>query len=226
MNFKNKNYQSIYESPRLEMGMIAGFDYLNDPKHMLFTLSRYKFISKMLTGKNEVLEIGCGDGFYSPIIASVVGHLDAIDIDTTFIDNAKNKNPYKEKINFLNANILNEKPVKEYSAVFAVDLFEKIDPKNADQFMSYINRSLADSGVCILGIPSLESQKYASKLSKDGHINCLSGDSFKEFLLGYYQNVFMFSMNDEVVHTGYFPMAHYLIAVCVTKINGACNERI
>lgn len=24
---------------------------------------------------------------------------------------------------------------------------------------------------------------------------------------------FLFSMNDEVVHTGYYPMAHYLIAV-------------
>ncbi len=26
--------------------------------------------------------------------------------------------------------------------------------------------------------------------------------------------VFMFSMNDEVVHTGYYKMAHYILAVC------------
>jgi hypothetical protein len=24
----------------------------------------------------------------------------------------------------------------------------------------------------------------------------------------------VFSMNDEVVHTGFYPMAHYLLAVC------------
>jgi hypothetical protein len=28
-----------------------------------------------------------------------------------------------------------------------------------------------------------------------------------------FHNVFMFSMNDEVVHTGYHKMAHYLFAV-------------
>jgi hypothetical protein len=30
--------------------------------------------------------------------------------------------------------------------------------------------------------------------------------------------VFVFSMNDEVVHTGFYPMAHYLLAV-------ACHRR-
>jgi hypothetical protein len=33
----------------------------------------------------------------------------------------------------------------------------------------------------------------------------------------YFHNVFVFSMNDEVVHTGYYPMAHYLFAVCAGK---------
>jgi hypothetical protein len=31
----------------------------------------------------------------------------------------------------------------------------------------------------------------------------------------YFQNVFVFSMNDEVVHTGFSPMAHYLFAMGV-----------
>jgi hypothetical protein len=29
----------------------------------------------------------------------------------------------------------------------------------------------------------------------------------------FFHNVFVFSMNDEVVHTGYSPMAHYLLAL-------------
>ena len=29
--------------------------------------------------------------------------------------------------------------------------------------------------------------------------------------------VFMFSMNDEVVHTGYHKMAHYLFGLCTGK---------
>ncbi len=33
----------------------------------------------------------------------------------------------------------------------------------------------------------------------------------------YFHNVFMFSMNDEVVHTGYHRMAHYVIALCAGR---------
>jgi hypothetical protein len=31
----------------------------------------------------------------------------------------------------------------------------------------------------------------------------------------HFRTVFIFSMNDEVVHTGFSPMAHYLLAVAV-----------
>ena len=36
-------------------------------------------------------------------------------------------------------------------------------------------------------------------------------------MLKYFENVFLFSMNDEVVHTGFSPMAHYLFVICCQK---------
>ncbi|TAK78052.1 MAG: methyltransferase type 12, partial [Gammaproteobacteria bacterium] len=60
----------------------------------------------------------------------------------------------------------------------------------------------------------LESQAYASSQSRIGHINCKSGSSFKQFFEQHFRYVFVFSMNDEVVHTGFYPMAHYLFALC------------
>jgi hypothetical protein len=39
----------------------------------------------------------------------------------------------------------------------------------------------------------------------------------KKTMQQFFHNVFMFSMNDEVVHTGYHPMAHYLLAVCAHR---------
>jgi hypothetical protein len=33
-------------------------------------------------------------------------------------------------------------------------------------------------------------------------------------MLGYFRNVFLFGMNDEVLHTGYYDMCHYLWALC------------
>jgi hypothetical protein len=41
----------------------------------------------------------------------------------------------------------------------------------------------------------------------------------------FFHHVFIFSMNDEVVHTGFYPMAHYLLALGCGKIrpNGSRN---
>ena len=66
-------------------------------------------------------------------------------------------------------------------------------------------------------MPSLESQKYASPQSKEGHINCKNGEDLKLLLEEYFNNVFLFSMNDEVLHTGYSKMAHYIIVLCTYK---------
>ena len=63
--------------------------------------------------------------------------------------------------------------------------------------------------------PNVTSDAYASEASKKGHINLKSHDQLREDMQKYFKNVFMFSMNDEIVHTGFGPMAHYLFAVGV-----------
>jgi hypothetical protein len=76
---------------------------------------------------------------------------------------------------------------------------------------------LTPHGVCLLGSPSLQSQAYASPPSKAGHVNCKTAPEFKRLMQKFFHNVFIFSMNDEVVHTGYYAMAHYLWAMGVGK---------
>jgi hypothetical protein len=71
--------------------------------------------------------------------------------------------------------------------------------------------------VLILGSPSLQSQVHASAPSKAGHVNCKEAGAWKKLLADYFHNVFVFSMNDEVVHTGFHPMAQYLLALCCGK---------
>jgi hypothetical protein len=92
-------------------------------------------------------------------------------------------------------------------------------PREAEQrFVGNIVKSLTPHGVLIIGSPSIQSQAYASPLSKAGHVNCKDGQGLRDLMLQFFHNVFVFSMNDEVVHTGYFPMAHYLLALgCSVK---------
>src|SRR3954453_19433544 len=107
---------------------------------------------------------------------------------------------------------------EQVDAGYALDVLGQIPAEDGDRFIANSIASLTPTGVAIFGMPSLESQSYASPQSKAGHVNCKSGEAFKKTLERYFNTVFMFSMNDEVVHTGFYPMAHYLLGI-------ACHRR-
>lgn len=201
-----------------KMGYMSSFVYRHDPKRLLFLLSRYKFVAKMFSGFDSVLEIGCGDGFGSVVVKKEVKRLVCSDFDELFINQARNLH---KDIEFLVLDFTKEYLEGNFDGIYLLDVLEHIDKKDEDTFLKNILRSINQkSGCAIIGMPSLESQVYASKESKEGHVNCKSGDELKEFLKGYFENVFIFSMNDEVVHTGFYKMAHYLFALCTTPKKG------
>ena len=196
------------------LGVMSSDYWRRDPKRLLFTLARYKFVSKMLDGKESVAEIGCGDGFAARIVRQTVKKLLITDYDPYFINRFKEISTDNWPITAREHNIL-ESPMKEkFDAIYSLDVFEHITKKEEDLFIKNIIKSLRDKGVVVLGMPSLESQEHASEGSKLGHVNCRTGKEFKKFMEKYFDNVLLFSMNDEVVHTGFEKMAHYLFVVC------------
>ena len=94
---------------------------------------------------------------------------------------------------------------------------EHIPAEREHEYIENILHSLTDDGTLIVGMPSLESQDYASPASKAGHINCKSGPDLKMIFEQYFHSTLLFSMNDEVVHTGFHAMAHYLFVICSGK---------
>jgi len=198
-------------------GLMSGQGWFDDPKRLVFTLARYKFVAKMLSGRGRVLEIGCADAFASRIVQQEVGQLTAVDFDPTFINDVRDRMNDKWSFECFEHDLL-EGPVPGiFDGVFLLDVLEHIKPSDEHRFLSNACASLDRAGVMIIGMPSLESQPYASSISREGHVNCMSMPSFKKTMEQYFENVFMFSMNDEVVHTGFHKMAHYLIALCCTK---------
>jgi hypothetical protein len=185
------------------MGPMAGQAWRDDPKHLLFTLARYKFVAKMLKGYGAVAEIGAGDGFFSSLVEREVGDLYLYDcVGSSRV----------VQHNIMTAPVWRSVPQHRYDALYALDVFEHV--ADGRQFFRHAAMSLRPHGVAIVGTPSLESQRYASPMSRAAHINCVTGDVLRGLALEAFHHVFMFSMNDEVVHTGFLPMAHYLIALC------------
>ena len=96
-------------------------------------------------------------------------------------------------------------------------MFEHIDPIKAKYFINKISKLLSENGTLIVGAPSLASQIYASEISRLGHINCMNGEKMVEFFKEFFNVVQIFSMNDEVMHTGFLEMSHYYFVVCSSK---------
>jgi len=205
-----------------QLGLRANATWEDDPRRLVFALARYKFVSKMLSGKKRVLEVGCGDAFGTRIVQQEVGSITAIDFDRVFLKDVTDR-MQKEKwgrweMEVKYHDMLSGAVPGGFDAVYSLDVLEHIEKKDETKFMQNIVDSLSDdSGVAIIGMPSLQSQTYASEGSKQGHVNCKDGKELQNFLREFFENVFVFSMNDEVVHTGFYPLAHYLLALCVGK---------
>ena len=215
---KESQYQVLFDVVEQhgvsKLGLMINQSWNQDPKRTLFTLARYKFVAQMLAGKRRVLEVGCADAFGTRLVQQTVASLTAVDFDPVFIDDiARRSDPHWPMETFVH-DVLQGPVPGRFDAVFGLDVLEHISPEREDLFLENTLRCLDSNGTAIIGMPSLESQKYASPQSRAGHVNCKSGQELKGLLSRYFHNVFVFSMNDEVIHTGFFPMAHYLMALC------------
>ena len=212
-------YDTYLTKGPVKMGPWTSWMWRSDPKHLTFMLARYKFCSKLLSGKNQVMEVGCGDAFGLPIILQTVKSVHCIDIEPIVIDEIENtlEKELLDRCSFSNIDFTKQSYDQKVDAVYSLDVIEHIPQEKENIFLEHICKSLPDNGICIIGCPNIEASQYANPLSMEGHINLKSAETLKDLMSEYFENVFIFSMNDEVVHTGFYGMAHYLFALGVGK---------
>ncbi len=217
---KEAQYQFLIELEKQgleQLGLMSSQVWRDDPRRLLFVLARYKFVSKMFSGLKRVMEVGCADAFGTRVVRQEVAEVVATDFDPVFI--ARNQQRISEKwpITFKVHDMLAGPLAGGFDGAYAVDVLEHIPAADEDRFLGNIAASLNPQGVCLIGSPSLQSQVYASPPSKAGHVNCKDAPGMKATMSRHFHNVFIFSMNDEVVHTGFHPLAHYLWALCCNR---------
>ena len=199
------------------LGPYSSYTWRHDPMHVLFTLARYKFCAKMLAGSKDVLEIGCGDAVGSPLLLQTVERLHAIDLEPLIIENNIRLNAYPDRLSFEVLDVTRNSLSRKFDAGLSLDVIEHIPKSEEHNYLENICRSLKAQAVFILGTPNITAKQYASPSSAEGHINLKSHETLRSLLDQYFHNVLLFSMNDEVVHTGFYPMCHYLMALACGK---------
>ena len=206
------------EVKELVLGPYFAHQALRSPRHLLFTLSRYKFVAKLLpqARRVDVLELGCGEGLGTVVLAEGGHRVTAIDFDEDAIAHAS-RALAPTGIRFVHDAFLGKR-YGAFDAVASLDVIEHIPPTDEREYIDTVARNLAPHGFCVIGTPNITANQYASKGSQIGHVNLFDAARLTALMETVFHRVFVFGMNDEVVHTGFAPMTHYLMAV-------GCDQR-
>ncbi|MCB1085252.1 MAG: class I SAM-dependent methyltransferase [Chlamydiia bacterium] len=205
----------LFKCGTFKFGPHWSFNFRNDPKRLGFVLSRYKFAAKMLGKREGVLELGCSDGIGATILAENAEKYVGIDLDEPALKAAK-ENLDEDKFVFKFDDFMG-KTYGKFDGVVSLDVVEHILPEFEAQYFETIYSNITESGICVVGTPNITSAPYASKASHLGHVNMFSHERLITTMKKYFHQVFPFGMNDEIMHTGYAPMAHYIFCVACHK---------
>ena len=204
----------------LHLGSYFARQVLFQPRHLLFSLARYKFAAKLLADKGplDILELGCAEGLGTVMLSEGGHRVTAVDFDEESIRHARETLSPHLDINFRCEDFLGTS-FGAFDAVVSLDVIEHITPSDEDRFMETVVSSLKPKGMCVIGTPNETASAYASEASRIGHVNLYDHDRLTALFHKHFHYVFMFGMNDEVAHTGFPAMRHYLFAL-------GCDPRV
>ncbi len=198
------------------LGWHWSYNILHDPKRLAFVLARYDFAAKMVCHGKRVIELGCSEGIGVPMLSGSAKSYLGVDSDGEALEAARRQRS-RQTIEFIADDFLGTK-YGEFDSVVSLDVIEHIGPRDERGFLETVHMNLGERGACVIGTPNATASVHASEASRKGHVNLFDASRLVSALEEFFHNVFLFGMNDEVVHTGFPAMAHYLIAL-------GCNRR-
>ena len=181
-------------------------------------LARYKFVSKMLDKNDYVVDVGCGGGlstfYYSNFCRKAVG----IDNDARRIKEWKEfKN---KKLDFVNLNALDISKLNfDVNCIINVDFIEHITKKEGIIFIKNCKKFLQNqknrrNKMLIIGTPSYYSKNIELNITYyiiNMNTNLMSYMKYAPKLF----KGFKFTMNDELVHTGFDKLGWFFFLICI-----------
>jgi 2-polyprenyl-3-methyl-5-hydroxy-6-metoxy-1,4-benzoquinol methylase len=206
--------KEIHGRRRVLLGPQASYQWEHDPKHLLFVLARYKHAARLIGDARTVLEVGCGEGIGAGILAQGRLSYRGVDTDVEALDVARGIAP-SEAATFALADATSMPQGRAFDAAVSLDVIEHIARSDEDAFVAGMARNLGDSGAGVIGTPNETARPYQSAASAAGHVNLYTGDRLEALMRRHFRHVTVFGMNDEVLTTGFLPMAHYLMALGV-----------
>lgn len=186
---------------------------IENPLMTTIKFSRFKFASKLISQNDTLLDIGCGQGLSSIFFSDYCKFVYGVDLLSDFL------NHNRKNIKFIKKNIFNihkKNFNRKINIITLIDFIEHFKKSDGALILSKCSKLLEKKGgTLIIGTPSVYSSKYRSKRSKKQHIHEYDGMELKNLCSQYFNRTFLFSMNDELVHTGFYKLAWFNFVICV-----------
>lgn len=207
--------------PHLTLGRYWTYSLRRDIMHLLFALSRYKFACKTFRFLKDVrlLEVGCSEAIGALMFDQQLDLKRYVGLDMDADATKWNiENLARDGMSFYNEDFCGScESIKDekFNAIVSLDVIEHIDPGREDDFIGNCARFLDTvGGIAVIGTPNVTMTPYASEPSRIAHVNLYDQKRLHSSCSRYFNDVFIYNMNDEVAHTGFDPMACYMFAVC------------
>ncbi|MCA8925834.1 MAG: class I SAM-dependent methyltransferase [Planctomycetes bacterium] len=208
--------ESMQAAKPVSFGQHVAYWFRKTPRRALYATSYAKFAAKMIGRGKRVLDIGCGEGLGTWLLAKECGYAHGVDFDAEAIAVGQANWGHEPSCDFTVGDAF-ELGEGSYDAVVNFDVIEHVYPEHAGAFLDGMVGLLAEHGVVVVGTPNETAKQYASAVTNAGHVNLYTAERLEAELRARFKYVFLFGANDEIVHTGFAPMCHYLLVVACGK---------
>jgi len=199
----------------IELSHAYSFLVQDNTLQLLIHLARYKFVAKMLSKTDRVLEVGSGEGMGTIFLSQHCASVKGIEFKKKEFSYAKTINN-RPNVEFIRGDFFDFRTHELFDAAVSLDVIEHMPQDVGETFLAKTALNLKDTGMLIVGTPSIYSYEYQAANSKAAHVKCYDRDELINIVRKYYGRVIAFSMNDEMVHTGFPKLAWYyfIVAFC------------
>jgi GT2 family glycosyltransferase/SAM-dependent methyltransferase len=150
-------------------------------------LHRYAYAFEFVQGK-RVLDLACGEGYGSYLLARSAKSVLGVDIDENTIKHARNKY-IKQNLEFKVGSIT-EVPIPGTHRFDVTVCFEALEHvEDHQKLLSEVKRLLTADGVFIVSTPNKKVYTDEPQFSNPFHVHELYFDEFKELLATHFKNV-------------------------------------
>ena len=163
-------------------------------------LHRY-YAAAGLVGNKNVLDIACGEGYGTALLAAKAASVTGVDIDTTTIEWAQEKygNSYPQ-LQFLQGSAAAIPCLgNRFDIVMSFETIEHLDQSTQVLFMNEIKRVLKPGGLLLMSTPDKENYTDRYGHSNPFHLHEFYRDEFADFIKSNFLHTLLFEQGYEVI---------------------------